>query len=134
MSSTIILSSPEGPKELLMTFAIACVAKTASYQLSKPMKAPRDLFFRHTILLSDIRTSDFLPTQDCVRDWSVSLHRSSGRSGSQRVSAFRGASKMPAMANTRENKEKGGFSRAMVELGRLGVEWPLNLPHQGGGH
>jgi len=31
MSSTIILSKPEGPKELFITLEIACVAKTVQY-------------------------------------------------------------------------------------------------------
>jgi hypothetical protein len=36
MSSTIILSKPDGPKEDLMTLAIACVARTARNQLPTP--------------------------------------------------------------------------------------------------
>jgi hypothetical protein len=71
MSSTIILSKPEGPKELLMTFEMAWVASTTFH----PLVQLTSLMFwiQRTILLPDIGTGDFLPTQDCVRDASVPL-------------------------------------------------------------
>lgn len=60
---------------------------------------------QHTILLTDISAGDFLPTQDCVRDWSVNSNKNRGidpGKNSQSVSAFRGASKMPAITVTDE--------------------------------
>lgn len=69
MSSTIILSNPEGPKELLITFAMAWVARTAP-TLSIPLSSEGEIN-QHTILFPDIGTGDFLSTQDCVRDGSV---------------------------------------------------------------
>lgn len=54
----------------------------------------------HTVLLPHISAGDFLPPQDCARLVSDSCQgKGFGSWGedSQRVSAFRGCSKMPAM-------------------------------------
>lgn len=85
-----------------MTFEIACVARTAkiSYKALSKLKSS---IFQHTILFTDISTGDFLPTQDCARlVSSLQRKRESIREISQSVSAFRGASKMPAMIKTDE--------------------------------
>ena len=50
MSSTIILSSPEGPKELLTTFDMACVAKTDHYERRIHMKQRSDCFYHSDLV------------------------------------------------------------------------------------
>lgn len=102
-----------------MTFAIAWVARTAHNQ-SIPWPSPMESN-KHTILFPDIGTSDFLTTQDCVRDVLVQCVGGRSAGNSQRVSAFRGASKMPAMAKeTRKQESSRCDGRALVVGGILG--------------
>ena len=61
ISSTIILSSPEGPNELFTTLAIACVART----MEKLEAVDGYLGLELTILISDICTTDLSSTKDC---------------------------------------------------------------------
>jgi len=96
ISSTIILSKPEGPKELLTTFAMAWVASTVTSQLNdRAIQA----IYRHIPFCS--RTSApviFCPPKTVRVGQFDRFGANTWRSeNSQRVSAFRGASKMPAM-------------------------------------
>lgn len=60
ISSTIILSRPLGPKELLTTFAMACVASTILYQHKLTYFPPIQL----TILVTNIRPRNLRATQE----------------------------------------------------------------------
>lgn len=69
MSSTIILSRPLGPNELLTTFAMACVARTAadkkvSHAASNfriPCLSGGDLL---TILIADVGARNLLAAEE----------------------------------------------------------------------
>ena len=50
MSSTIILSSPEGPKELLTTFEMACVAKTDHHERLIHMRQRSGYFYHFDLV------------------------------------------------------------------------------------
>jgi len=62
ISSTIILSKPEGPKELLTTFEIACVATTGA--LSAMEYTNGAMRHESTILISNIGSTDFLAAEN----------------------------------------------------------------------
>ena len=50
MSSTIILSSPEGPKELLTTFEMACVARTGHYKRLTHIRKESGCFYHFDLV------------------------------------------------------------------------------------
>ena len=125
MSSTIILSSPEGPKELLTTLAIAWVARTtaqlANFYLNNCPESSLP-----TILISDIGAADFLSSEDCANEVSFQPHsREPKLRSSQSVPALRGCSKIPAISYDQSSQRKGRTKRLCCVTPAVRLPWRI---------
>lgn len=111
MSSTIILSSPEGPKELLTTFAIACVARTSYVSVSA---YPLCYVANQTIPFWSRMSAPliFVPPRTVCTQVSYSCHTSIIYP--QSVPALRGCSNRPAIVG--DFNALGCCDKSMVPL------------------